>query len=290
MSAEAIARGLGKASRSSGEWWRCPCPIHGGSSALVLKDGDRGLIAHCHAGCAKSAIYNELRRLGLLDSAGERAFGTNGTGFGSREEVERVRRKAAAMDLWGSTYPAKGSVVARYWRSRGIVRQIPPTIRMRGMWHGESGERRPAMLALVEHAEHGRVAVHCTFLAIDGSAKATIDPNRKFFGPVRGGAVRLGQIRRGEWLVIGEGIETTAAAMDLFAIPSGWAALSAGGMRNLVLPRQAERIVIAVDNDEVGRGAARDAAWLWQQEGRTVRVALPPTPGTDFDDVIRGAF
>jgi hypothetical protein len=49
------------------------------------------------------------------------------------------------------------------------------------------------------------------------------------------------------------------------------------------------RVVIAVDNDRhgVGQAAARDAAWQWQQEGRDVRVALPPL-GCDFNDVLAG--
>ena len=159
------------------------------------------------------------------------------------------------------------------------------------MWHRESGEKRPAMVALVEHAEHGRVGTHCTFLAVDGSMKATVSPNKKCFGPVGGGAARLGQCRPDKWLVVGEGIESTASAMQLWGLTCGWAALSEGGLRKLVLPPQAQSIVIACDNDEngVGQAAARDAAWLWQNEGRTVRVALPPKPGIDFNDILNGA-
>jgi putative DNA primase/helicase len=291
--AENIAHALGRASRS-GSWWRCLCPIHGGN-ALALKDGDRGgVIVHCHAGCQRFEIYAELRRLGLLD--GGRPIGANGS-IGANGTIgtgpeDRARRIAEALAPWNDARPASGTVVERYWRSRGLLGQIPPTIRLCGMFHRESGERRPAMLSLVEHVEHGRVAVLATYLAIDGSLKASITPNRKFFGPVGGGAVRLGSIRDGDWLVIGEGIESTASAMQLWNIPSGWAALSAGGIRNLVLPPEAQQIVLAADHDEnrVGQEAAIDAAWLWRQEGRTVRIVLPPKPDTDFNDVIRGDF
>jgi hypothetical protein len=58
---------------------------------LALKDGDHGLIPHSHAGCTRSAIYNELRRH-LLDPVGNTPPGINATGYGSREEdAERIR-------------------------------------------------------------------------------------------------------------------------------------------------------------------------------------------------------
>lgn len=46
------------------------------------------------------------------------------------------------------------------------------------------------MVALVERVEYGPVGVSRTFLAIDGSMKATLDPPRLFTGPVGGGAVQ----------------------------------------------------------------------------------------------------
>jgi putative DNA primase/helicase len=292
VTARDVAIGLGNA-YPSGTWWRGRCPVHGGSgAALALKDGDRGLVVCCHAGCSKQEVYAELRRLDLLDdenAAVESASEELIAARNAEKEWRRARRVAVALDVWEQSYGAKGTAVERYWFSRALTIQIPPTIRMHGMmWHRESGDQRPAMVALVEHAEHGPVAVHCTFLAIDGSMKATLEPNKKCLGPVGGGAVRLGPMRHDQWLVIGEGIESTASAMQLWGMSSGWAALSAGNMRNLVIPPEAQRIVIAADNDEsgVGQEAARDAAWLWREEGRRVRVALPPLPGVDFNDVL----
>jgi len=58
------------------------------------------------------------------------------------------------------------------------------------------------------------------------------------------------------------------------------------------LPPEAQRIVVACDNDEngVGQAAARDAAWLWTEAGRTVRVMVPPQPNTDFNDILNGVY
>jgi putative DNA primase/helicase len=296
MTAEIIARSLGAAARS-GEWWRCRCPVHqSGGASLALRDGHSRLLVKCWAGCGARDVLAELDRLGLLNDDCPAPT--------SREDIERQRERERAgrqrridnaLDLFfNETRPAADTLVERYLNSRGIYIPIPNTVKASSGWlfHRESGERRPAMLCLVEHVEQGPVAVHCTYLAIDGSCKATIYPNKKFFGPVKGGAVRLGQVQADHWLVVGEGIESTASAMQLWGLSSGWAALSENGLRNLVLPPEAQLIVIACDNDEngVGQAAARDAVWLWTEEGRTVRVMVPPQPNTDFSDVLNGGF
>jgi putative DNA primase/helicase len=75
--------------------------------------------------------------------------------------------------------------------------------------------------------------------------------------------------------------------MAACAMP-GWAALSAGGIRALMLPPEATHIIICADHDAsgVGQRAADDAAARWLAEGRRVRVALPPEPDTDFADML----
>jgi hypothetical protein len=192
------------------------------------------------------------------------------------------------MDLWSESYRANGTIVERYLRSRGITQRPPATIRMRGMMaHRESGEQRPAMVALVEHTEHGPTGVHITYLAVDGSMKATIEPSKRSLGPVGGGAVRL--VPAGEMLMVAESIETGLAAMQACQLPA-WAALSTSGVKALVLPPLVRTVIILADHDASGAGerAARAAAERWLAEGRRVRLAMPPEPGSDFNDVLGG--
>ena len=96
--------------------------------------------------------------------------------------------------------------------------------------------------------------------------------------------------RAGEWLAIGEGIESTAAAVIACGIP-GWAALSAGGIRTLILPPEATHVLICADHDASGVGAraAHDAGTRWLAEGRRVRIAMPPVPDTDMADALVAA-
>lgn len=96
-------------------------------------------------------------------------------------------------------------------------------------------------------------------------------------GRVAGGAVRLAPAA--ETIVIGEGIETTLAAMQHTGLP-GWAALSTSGLMRLVPPAIVGTVIIAADHDAnyAGERAARAATDRWLAEGRRVRIALSPEP------------
>ena len=293
LTAADTARALGGGA-SSGSWSRCVCPIHGGDRlTLALRDSEQGLIVHCHAGCTRERIFAELHRRGLRDNTAPLP-GTPRARVecAAARERDRRRRILCALDLWGECYPPQDTLVATYWRSRGLVEPIPSPIRVHGMMsHRESGARRPAMVALVAHVEHGPVGVHLTYLATDGSMQAAVEPRKRSLGPVGGGAVRLGDADPTRELVVAEGIETTASVMQATGLP-GWAALSANGIRSLVLPPGVCAVLIAADNDANGTGetAARDAARRWLAEGRRVRIAIPPEPGTDFNDVLLGRY
>ena len=78
-----------------------------------------------------------------------------------------------------------------------------------------------------------------------------------------------------------------------FSIPSSseyQAALSTSGLVSLILPPIVRLVLIAADHDTNGAGerAARAAAFRWLGEGRRVRIAMPPEPGSDFNDVLAG--
>jgi hypothetical protein len=133
---------------------------------------------------------------------------------------------------------------------------------------------------------HGRiVAVHRTFLHPDGAGKAHLDPDKMTLGPVKGGAVHL--VAAGPILAVSEGIESGLSYMQATGTPT-WAALSASGIQNLILPDIVREVVIAVDPDPVGIMAAHAAARRWISEGRRVSIARPPL-GCDFNDLARAS-
>jgi putative DNA primase/helicase len=126
------------------------------------------------------------------------------------------------------------------------------------------------------------VAIHRTFLARDGSAKAPVEPAKMMLGPCRGGAVRLSA--HSSVLMVGEGIETCLAALQATGHPA-WAALSTSGLRSLELPDEVNEVVVLADGDEPGEAAARSCALRWSRKDRRVRIARPPR-GMDFNDML----
>jgi putative DNA primase/helicase len=296
MTAEEIAVALGDALRM-GRAWRCRCPLHGGHS-LDVRDGDAGrILATCWGGCDRLAVLTELRRMGLIGSGarGRRLYYAPRIVSAPRRDDD-AGRAARALNIWHEARPGAGTIAARYLASRGIVlEQWPASLRFRSRCprpRDEAGNPLaplPAMVALVEHVERGSVAVHATYLRADGSGKADLpkEKQRACFGPVAGGAVRLCTPRAGEWHAVGEGIESVLSVAVACSMPA-WAALSAGAIKNLILPPEITHVVICADHDRsgVGQRAAHDAAARWLAEGRRVRIALPPAPGTDFADIL----
>jgi len=130
------------------------------------------------------------------------------------------------------------------------------------------------------------IGIARTWLARD-TAGSWFRRDRAMLGRAAGGAVQLASAA--EMLLIGEGIETTLAGIEVTGLP-GWAALSTPGMVALILPPAVREVVILADNDHNGAGerAAYTAADRWLGEGRRVRIAIPPKPGTDFADVLLG--
>lgn len=85
-----------------------------------------------------------------------------------------------------------------------------------------------------------------------------------------------------------EGIETALAARIAMPELPAWAAVSAGGIARLRLPRVVREIIVAADHDAHGAGerGARDLARRMRGSGVVVRMAMPPTVGADWADLL----
>jgi putative DNA primase/helicase len=278
MIAQQIARALGAAHRS-GAWWRARCPVHCSRSAtLALRDGSRGLVVYCHAGCSRAEIFADLCRRGLIGSAPE--YVSTGTSILVRDDP--APRIALARCIWESAQDARYSPVAVYLASRGITITPPSSLRYAAKARHPDGRSEAAMIARVDGPDGRLVGVHRTYLTPDWHRR-----DRASLGPIAGGAVRLGKLERDLPLVIAEGIESALAAAQLTGWPA-WAALSAVGIERLIVPPEARNIVIAADHDPSGTGerAARRAAMPCVREGRRVRIIIPVRIGADPNDLL----
>lgn len=280
---------LSLSGRWHGRYGTAPCPVcqperRRGQCALTLADGHAGLLLNCKkSGCGF---------LDILAAAGRRAgdYTPPDPATLAKREAERraeaARRAVQAKKLWREARPIAGTVAAAYLRRRGITAPLPETLRFHpACFHGASGHRFPAMLALIEGGEG--FAVHRTWLAPDGTAKAPVAQPKAMLGAAAGGAVRLtdGQGR----LLIGEGIESALSAFSLLddCTACAWASLSTSGMRGLRLPAKPGRLTIAPDGDAPGREAAHALAHRAHALGWHVSL-FEPGDGLDFNDILNG--
>ena len=288
MNAEIIAKALRGCRAGAG--WVAHCPAHDDRKpSLSIRDTKSGIVlVWCHAGCEQARVIEALRSRGLWTDKRPRSIvapKVAGLSVERRPDQDDARRKEAALAIWRSATPAPGTLLETYLLSRGLYLPASTMLRFYAGLKHPSGSRWPAMVALVTRGSDGTpVAIHRTFIALDGVGKAPVDQAKMMLGPCRGGVVRLADPN--DVLMIGEGIETCLAAMQVTGHPV-WAALSTSGMRSLDLPKGVGNVIVLADGDDGGEAAARDCARRWKREGRQVRIARAPR-GTDFNDILMG--
>ena len=285
--AATIARNLG-AQRQGGNW-RSPCPLGCGYD-LVITDGKQGLLTHCFGGCAFDDIAAVLVEFGSLDDDDvdldvPQPIASARSPEQDARRIERALRTYAEADTAGSLVPTYIHEV------RGISLPLSPVLREHLQYPHRLGIRLPVMLAGVTNAGGVLTGTHATVLRHDGRGKADLgnpEYQRETRGKIKGGVIRLTEHDPERELIIGEGIESTLSAMEIYHLP-GWSGISADNLKDAVeLPPAVRRIVIAADNDTSGAGqrAALEAHRRWVAEGRAVRIVMPPCVG-DFNDLLQ---
>jgi hypothetical protein len=285
MTAEGIAKALN--GRKVGSNWIARCPAHHDRKpSLSIREAHDGkVLVHCHASCDQEHVIAALRSRGLWPENGPSERLALRPVVTIQSDRDDTKRTESALALWNAAVSADGSLVETYLAARKLCLPLPQTIRFHPGLKHRSGGVWPAMVALVTRGvDDEPLAIHRTFLARDGHGKAPVDPQKMMLGPCRGGAVRFAPA--GDVLMVGEGIESSLAAMQARALPA-WAALSTSGLLALDLPPDVQEVIVLADGDAAGDAAARGAALRWKREGRRVRIAHPPQ-GLDFNDMILG--
>jgi hypothetical protein len=273
----------------NGEWINIRGAGHGASDRSLGFRLDRnapdGFLLNSFAGDDATACRAHVKA--LLQKAGSGKSPIVGENTKEADGSAVQARINAALKIWDDTLAPSGTPVEIYFRARGLIIELPGSIRFHpALRHPRSRERWPAMVALVTHAIHGGpTAILRTFLSWGGRGKAPIEPQKMMLGTCRGGVVRLSP-KVSNSLMVGEGIETCLTVMQATGRPV-WAAISTSGLRSLELPANVHEVVILADGDEPGEDAARNAANRWLRQGRRVRIARPPR-GLDFNDWLLG--
>ena len=222
-------------SRLRGRWHRdyamCHCPAHEDRTpSLSIRQGDKGVLVHCFAGCAPAQI---LRALPL-------AFPT--------EVSPRTGRPfdtaSAAVRLWQESIPVRGTLAEIYLRRRALPVGLPD-LRYHPACPRRSCRPEPALIAAVRQG--GVVTgIQRTFLRTDGRWHT----GKLSLGRITGGAWQ--GARPGTQLAIAEGVEDAAAFQKWMGVAS-WASCGSANAANIVLPADVSILWVPYDLGAAGR-------------------------------------
>jgi hypothetical protein len=273
MSAAEVVQAL----RGRGGLCRCPAHRDRHPSLSVTDAPDGRLLTHCFSGCSPEAVWNALKRKGLVGSD-DRA--PRRTPAPRRPQTDN---SAHALDIWRASTPAAATSVEQYLRARGITIPVPPTIRYHpNLKHAPTGLTFEALVAGVCGPDRRVVAIHRVFLLPGGHGKARVSEPKMSLGPVAGGAVRLAPV--GPVLQLAESIEDGLALLQMTG-QATWAVPSASAMKSFIPPEGVEELILAPDHDRAGLKAIEQAVPRLREKGLRVRQMLPPV-GADWCDVV----
>lgn len=286
-----IASAFGKPKAVS-NGFMCCCPAHDDKNpSLSISLGiDGQLLLHCFAGCKFEDILQAMKTLGLLSNNKSHIGNVKSIRIALSTQEKNLQQDSNlkyAKELWNHAVSPANTLAETYLKSRAIQGDIPATIRFMPKAKYAENVFYPCLIAAITcHSDNEIIGIHRTYLASDGKDKASVNPNKKMLGCVKGGAVRLSE--PGSKLAISEGVETGLSFQLATGLPT-WAALSARGMENVIVPPLdiTQEIIIAADADKAGIEAANKLAIRLLNDGYKVSI-VTPHEGMDFNDVLRG--
>jgi hypothetical protein len=260
---------------SLGGTWRgysalCRCPVHEDRTpSLSLRQGDRGILVHCFAGCDPDVILRELDKIKPNQSY-------------KFAEMPASRRPANLDQLWSASVPIANTPGEEYLTRRGITSDVPDVRYHSRCPKGRSPQTvfKPAVIVAVREGRALR-ALQRIFLDLEAGGYS----EKLMIGTPQAGAWQ-GTIPT-DTLAIAEGFEDAACYTRLTGVPT-WAALSAARLHLLAIPENVKTIVIAEDNDPEGMRAAVRAKQVYTEQGFTVR-RHNPGPHGDWAEVPIGS-
>jgi putative DNA primase/helicase len=285
VSFEQLLAGLEKVRQTGDGQWTACCPAHDDKhpSLSIALGNVAPVVLFCQTRrCTFKDIVEalELRGLWPVEVTRAKQRGNRLSAAVKRDITQSMARIDAQLK------PIANTRADRYLTGRGItVRSATELAYHPSLFHPWSETTWPAMVAIVRNVAGEVVDFHRTWLSIaEPIVKAPIDPPRAWLGSITGHAVHLALAA--ETLLIGEGIETTLSAMQLYGLP-GWAAMTAGNLVKVKLPPIVREVIFAADNDKSGGGvaAATKAAQRFRREGLQVRVMMPDVLN-DFNDLL----
>jgi len=191
---------------------------------------------------------------------------------------------ALVRKIWAASRPIIGTKAEAYLRARKITADLDDTpLRYQPalLYRDPDSppKKLPALVAAVTDNSGEIRGIHRTFLDPARNDKANVVSPRRSLGAILGNSVRFGVID--DFAIIGEGIETILSLKSALPKIPMVAALSAAHLVAWRPPPNLRQLVIAADNDEPGRSAARRLSVRMREHRIDVNTIEPL--GADFN-------
>ena len=291
------------------------CPVHGGDSGEAFRfwpdmpltgGGICNSCKHLRAVTGLDLLSGWLMHTRKLKAAAaaDEALGLLRQWLTLQPDLEPpLTETAEQVSRWLGAY--QRGVALSYLQGRGLTHltldTLPAAIRSTETWMA-AGQASPTMLALVLFRDGSPATFQYTYLekGHGGYVKSThITPAKRTASiqkkqSLSGAYVDLGAAA-GTTLLLGEGIETTLAGLELFRRvhpgekPVARATLSLGNFENQAVPEGVTRVVLLADADAVTtlREVAGRMALTYGILVRVVAAELDDQPKADWLDVLK---
>jgi hypothetical protein len=253
--------------RWHGSYAMCVCPAHADRTpSLSVRQGERGILVHCFAGCRSEDVLREIGRTKPILNSPPASYRPEGT-------APNVRR------IWDQGTEIRGTLGEVYLRSRRLPFDLPDLRFHPRCPFGRKPKTifRPAVLVAVRTGQK-LTAIQRIRLTDDGTW--------------HDGKFMLGKPGQGAWapqfegnvLAIAEGMEDAASYAQIRKIPC-WAALGTERFALIEVPERVGTLYLAEDNDGPGRCAAMAADKVHKIQGRQIIRDAPPSHCHDWAEV-----
>lgn len=250
--------------RWHGSYAMCVCPAHADRTpSLSVRQGERGILVHCFAGCRSEDVLREIGRTKPILNSPPPSYRPEGT-------APNVRR------IWDQGTEIQGTLGEVYLRSRRLPVDLPDLRFHPRCPFGRKPKTtfRPALLVAVRTG-HKMTAIQRIRLTDDGTW--------------HDGKFMLGKPGQGAWapefegtvLAIAEGMEDAASYTLIRGRPC-WAALGNERLALITVPSRVTELYLAEDNDGPGRTAAMAAVDAHVVPGRCINRDPPPSKYRDW--------
>ena len=242
-----------------GSYALCICPAHEDRTpSLSVRQGDRGLLVHCFAGCVPSRILEEINRLDPKTA----------------KSVPDYRPPGSAMDiswLWEQGTAINGTLAERYLVGRNLPTDATDLRFHPNCQNGRKPLERYEPTLMVGIRLRGKLV---------GIQRIFLDPNtakhrdKKIIGRSRSASWE--GIQPTDTLAIAESFEDAHAYATMKGIPC-WSSMAANKLHAIAIPDSVQNIILAPDNDRPGRIAVNRGLKTYRDAGYAVEVDLPNT-------------